>query len=113
MADRKRLQTVAETRVFSEEIDALLSEAEREAIIASIAAEPDGGDLIPGAAGLRKRRIPLPGRGKRGGARVITFTWAIDTPFMPCLCTPRTNAPICRRSREGYCRKLSKPSKRK
>jgi hypothetical protein len=73
MADRKRLQTVAETRVFSEEIDALLSEAEREAIIASIAAEPDGGDLIPGAAGLRKRRTPLPGRGKRGGARVITL----------------------------------------
>jgi hypothetical protein len=111
MADRRRLQTVAETRVFSEEIDALLSEAGREAIVASIASEPDGGDLIPGAGGLRKRRIPLPGRGKRGGARVITLylvIWAIDSRSMPCLCTPRTSAPICLRSREGFCRKWSK-----
>jgi hypothetical protein len=73
MADRKRLQTVAETRVFSEDIDAMMSEGERDAVIMSIAAEPDGGDLIPGGAGLRKRRIALPGRGKRGGARVITL----------------------------------------
>lgn len=76
MADRKRLQAVAETRVFSEDIDALMSEAERDAVIVSIAAEPDGGDLISGGGGLRKRRIPLPGRGKRGkrgGARVITL----------------------------------------
>lgn len=73
MADRKRLQTVAETRVFSEDIDAMMSEAERAAVIVSIAAEPDGGDLIPGGGGLRKRRIALSGRGKRGGARVITL----------------------------------------
>ena len=73
MADRKRLQTVAETRVFSEDIDAMMSEAERDAVIMSIASEPEDGDLIPGGGGLRKRRIPLPGRGKRGGARVITL----------------------------------------
>ena len=73
MADSKRLQTVAETRVFAEDIDAMMSEAERDSVIVSIAAEPDGGDLIQGGGGLRKRRIPLPGRGKRGGARVITL----------------------------------------
>jgi hypothetical protein len=73
MAERKRLQTVAETRVFSEDIGAMMSEAERDAVIVSIAAEPDGGDLIPGAGGLRKRRIALAGRGKSGGARVITL----------------------------------------
>jgi len=32
---------------------------------------PSVGDLIPGGRGLRKLRVPLPGRGKRGGARVI------------------------------------------
>lgn len=69
----KRFQTVAETPVFSEDIDALLSHAEREAVVASIAADPGGRDLIPGAGGLRKRRIALPGRGKSGGARVITL----------------------------------------
>jgi hypothetical protein len=72
MADRTP-QAVAETRAFSEDIDALLSEEEREAVITGIALAPDGGDLIPETGGLRKRRIPLPGRGKRGGARVITL----------------------------------------
>jgi len=28
---------------------------------------PAAGDLIPGGRGLRKLRVPLPGRGKRGG----------------------------------------------
>jgi hypothetical protein len=73
MAARRRLQTVAETRAFSEDIDAMLSAAERDAVIEDIAATPDGGDLIRRTGGLRKRRIALPGRGKRGGARVITF----------------------------------------
>jgi hypothetical protein len=47
--------------------------AERDAVVAGIAADPVGGELIPGTGGLRKRRVPLPGRGKRGGARVITL----------------------------------------
>jgi len=47
----KRFQTVAETRAFTEDIDALLSHAEREAVVTAIAADPDGGDLIPGAGG--------------------------------------------------------------
>ena len=37
--------------------------------------EPNAGDLIPGGRGLRKLRVPLPGRGKRGGARVIDYHW--------------------------------------
>ena len=68
-----RLQTVAETKAFAEDIDAMLSPVERDAVIASIAAAPEVGDLIRGTGGLRKRRIALPGRGKRGGARAITL----------------------------------------
>ena len=34
---------------------------------------PAAGDLILGGRGLRKLRVPLPGRGKRGGARVIYY----------------------------------------
>lgn len=64
---------MAETKAFSEDIDAMLSPAERDAVIADIAAYPEGGDLIRGTGGLRKRRVALPGRGKRGGARVITL----------------------------------------
>lgn len=33
------------------------------------------GDLIPGGRGLRKLHVPLPGRGKQGGARVIYYHW--------------------------------------
>ncbi len=80
MADRKTLQVVAETRAFSEDIEAMLSQAERDAVITSIALAPEGGDLIQGAGGLRKRRIRLPGRGKSGGARVITFCLGEDFP---------------------------------
>ena len=36
---------------------------------------PTAGDLIPGGRGLRKLRMPLPGRGKRSGARVIYYYW--------------------------------------
>ena len=32
---------------------------------------PRRGDVIKGSGGLRKIRIPMPGRGKRGGGRVI------------------------------------------
>ena len=36
---------------------------------------PGAGDVIPGGAGLRKLRVALPGRGKRGDARVIYYHW--------------------------------------
>jgi hypothetical protein len=37
------------------------------------AANPDAGDVIPGAGGCRKVRWRRPDMGKRGGARVIYF----------------------------------------
>ena len=40
---------------------------------AEIAARPDAWPVIAGTGGARKARIALPGRGKRGGARVIYF----------------------------------------
>ena len=36
---------------------------------------PEVGDRIQGGRGLRKLRVPMPGRGKRGGARVIYYYW--------------------------------------
>lgn len=32
--------------------------------------EPRAGALVAGTGGIRKLRVPLPGRGKRGGARL-------------------------------------------
>lgn len=50
-----------------------MTEAERTALVDMIARDPEAGDVMPGTGGLRKVRIPLEGRGKRGGARLITY----------------------------------------
>lgn len=39
----------------------------------ALCARPDRGDLIQGSGGLRKLRWSEPGRGKRGGLRVIYY----------------------------------------
>ncbi len=38
-------------------------------------ASPDAGKVIRGSSGLRKLRWSIPGRGKRGGARVIYYRY--------------------------------------
>jgi hypothetical protein len=40
---------------------------------ATLYTDPERGDRIPGTGGVRKVRVPLAGRGKRGGARVIYY----------------------------------------
>lgn len=48
-----------------------MSEEERAIVVDTVAANPEGGAIVPGTGGLRKLRIALRGRGKRGGGRVI------------------------------------------
>lgn len=67
------MRTVVETPTFQKQADAVWSAEEREAFIDCIAADPDAGNVIPGADGARKVRWARPGMGKRGGARVIYF----------------------------------------
>ncbi len=64
---------VVETATYLATAESLLSEEDRTAIITMIAQNPKAGDLMPETGGLRKLRIPLEGRGKRGGGRLITF----------------------------------------
>lgn len=42
-------------------------------LVDHLAANPDAGDIMPGTGGARKLRWAIGTRGKRGGARVITF----------------------------------------
>jgi len=51
--------------------DDLFSDEDLAELQNTLMENPDAGDVIPGGAGLRKLRVALPGRGKRGGARVI------------------------------------------
>ena len=74
------LITVVETGPYLAMASAIMSAVERSDVVDKIAQEPSAGDLIPGAGGLRKVRIPLQGRGKRGGGRVITFFHNEDMP---------------------------------
>ena len=67
------MHTVVETAEFQKQAKAVWSDTEREAFIDWISANPDAGDVIPGADGARKVRWSRPGMGKRGGVRVIYF----------------------------------------
>jgi len=49
------------------------NDEDRTNFITFIATNPDAGDVVPGAGGLRKIRWGSAGRGKRGGVRVIYF----------------------------------------
>jgi hypothetical protein len=48
-----------------------LDEEDLADLIRALVERPDLGAVIPGTGGARKVRLKLPGRGKRGGARVI------------------------------------------
>jgi hypothetical protein len=65
--------TVIETTLFQKQVADVWSEAERLEFISFIAANPEAGDVIPGADGARKVRWSVAGKGKRGGARVVYF----------------------------------------
>jgi hypothetical protein len=63
--------TVVETPSYLKAAEALFSEAEREAVVAMVAADPECGEVMQGTGGFRKVRVGRSGLGKRGGARVI------------------------------------------
>jgi hypothetical protein len=65
--------TVVETARFLKDARPLLSDCERTELVALIGANPEAGQVIPETGGVRKLRWALPGRGKRGGARVIYY----------------------------------------
>lgn len=48
------------------------------AFVGFIAANPETGEVIPGAQGAHKVRWQATGRGKRGGSRVIYFNHLED-----------------------------------
>lgn len=62
-----------ETPVFTTEIERQLPPDEYRALQHALMLRPESGSLIPGGGGLRKLRWLAPGRGKRGGSRVIYY----------------------------------------
>jgi len=70
--------TVSETRAFIRTSAAFWTDEDRSDFVNWIAANPTAGDVIQGSGGLRKVRWGVPGMGKRGGARVITYALLDD-----------------------------------
>lgn len=58
-----------ETLIFTRRIKELVDDDQYRQLQLRLLAHPDAGDLIPGSGGLRKIRLGMTGRGKRGGAR--------------------------------------------
>lgn len=62
-----------ETRIFTQDLGALLTEEEYRAFQVFLAQNPLAGDVIQGTGGLRKVRWTSQEKGKRSGVRVIYY----------------------------------------
>lgn len=72
---------VVEMPEFLNRAKAILTVAERTALVAHLGANPEAGQLVPGTGGVRKIRWGTPGQGKRGGARVIYYYYNESIPL--------------------------------
>ena len=71
-----------ETPVFTREIIRLLPDDSYRRLQFALFLRPDAGDIIRASGGLRKIRCEIPGRGKRGGLRVIYYWDGANRIFM-------------------------------
>jgi len=62
-----------ETHLFTKLVLDYLSDEEYWAVQRALMANPELGPVIPGSGGVRKMRWAAPGRGKRGGFRIIYY----------------------------------------
>ncbi len=74
------MHTVIETPRYLADADRLFTADEREAIIDLVANDPRCGVVVPGGGSVRKVRVGVGGRGKRGGARVLYIFGGSDLP---------------------------------
>lgn len=60
-----------ESKLFSRLVGDYLTDDEYAKLQAALDEAPERGAIVPGSGGVRKLRWAQPGRGKRGGIRVI------------------------------------------
>ena len=62
-----------ETRLFTKLVLDYMMDDEYSALQIALMTDPEAGPVIPGSGGVRRLRWAAPGRGKRGGYRVIYY----------------------------------------
>ena len=62
-----------ESKLFTRLVGDYLSDDEYSQLQATLVEAPESGAIVPGSGGVRKLRWAQPGRGKRGGIRVIYY----------------------------------------
>lgn len=70
------MHSFIETKLFSRLLGEYLTDDEYAKVQVALADAPASGALVPGSGGVRKLRWSQPGRGKRGGVRVIYYAKA-------------------------------------
>ena len=82
--------TVVETAEFLKQAAWLMSDAEREALVAFVGANPEAGEIMPETGGVRTLRWAREGMGKRGGARVIYYYHSERLPLFLLTMYPKS-----------------------
>ncbi len=69
---------IVETPILTRKIKDVLSDDEYSKLQWALVINPEAGAVIPGGRGLRKLRWVIPGKGKRGGLRIIYYWYTQD-----------------------------------
>ena len=68
---------ILETPTFTKRIQGLIPDTVYQDLQNALIVSPEIGDIIQGSGGIRKVRWNVPGRGKRGGIRVLYY-WIVE-----------------------------------